>query len=84
MDHFPSPIASLCGVLCPKITQMDGFMAKKRGTAVETICNTTRNYSEVCVRGRGEDMETLLLCNAVKFKATCVTLPQVVQAAQPS
>lgn len=54
MDHFPSPIASLCGAFCPEITQMDGFMATEHSTAVDTIYNTTRNFSEM-----GEIMDTL-------------------------
>lgn len=54
MDHFPSPIASLCGAFCPEIIQMDGFMATEHSTAVDTIYNTTRNGSEM-----GGTMETL-------------------------
>lgn len=54
MDHFPSPIAFLCGAFCSEITQMDGFMATEHSTAVDIIYNTTRNCSET-----GGIMETL-------------------------
>ena len=70
MDHFPSPIASLCGAFCPKITQMDGFMATQHSTAVDTIYNTTRNGSEM------GGLWKHYLCNAVKFKScTCHSTP---------
>lgn len=62
MDHFPSPIASLCGAFCPEIIQMDGFMAIEHSTAVATIYNTTRNCSEM-----GGGLWKHSLCNAVKF-----------------
>lgn len=46
MDHFPIPIAFLCGAFCSEIIQMDGFMATEHSTAVDIIYNTRRNCSE--------------------------------------
>lgn len=63
MDHFPSPIAFLCGAFCPEITQMDGFMATEHSTAVDTIYNTTRN----CSKQGG--LQKHYVCNAAKFKS---------------
>lgn len=70
IDHFPSPIASLCGVFCPEIIQTDGFMATAHRTAVNAVYNPTRNYSEV-----GGVWKHWVMPSS--SKPACVTLPQV-------